>query len=33
MRAALVEVFPEAAQMGADRLAAATICQSWAEKG
>jgi DNA polymerase-1 len=32
MRAALVEVFPEAEQMGADRLAAATICQSWAEK-
>jgi DNA polymerase family A len=32
MRAALLEVFPEAAAMGADRLAAAAICSSWAEK-
>jgi DNA polymerase I-like protein with 3'-5' exonuclease and polymerase domains len=33
MRAALVELFPESKQMGADRLAEAVICQSWAEKG
>ena len=32
MRAALVEIFPESAAMGADRLAAAAICTSWAEK-
>lgn len=32
MRAALVEIFPEAVDMGADRLAKAKICQSWAEK-
>ena len=32
MRAGLLEVFPEAETMGADRLAAATICSSWAEK-
>jgi DNA polymerase-1 len=32
MRAALIDVFPEAATMGADQLAAATICSSWAEK-
>jgi DNA polymerase-1 len=32
MRAALVEVFPEALEMGADRLAAAKVCTSWAEK-
>ena len=32
MRAALLEVFPESEAMGADRLAAATICSSWAEK-
>ena len=33
MRAALIELFPEAVEMGADRLAAATVCSSWAEKG
>jgi DNA polymerase I-like protein with 3'-5' exonuclease and polymerase domains len=32
MRAGLLEVFPESAAMGADELAAATICSSWAEK-
>jgi DNA polymerase I-like protein with 3'-5' exonuclease and polymerase domains len=32
MRTALLEVFPEAAAMGADRLAAAAICTSWADK-
>jgi DNA polymerase I-like protein with 3'-5' exonuclease and polymerase domains len=32
MRAALLEIFPEAVDQGADRLAKATICNSWAEK-
>jgi DNA polymerase I-like protein with 3'-5' exonuclease and polymerase domains len=32
MRLALLAVFPEALEMGADRLAAATVCASWAEK-
>jgi DNA polymerase I-like protein with 3'-5' exonuclease and polymerase domains len=32
MRLALIEIFPEAVEMGADRLAAAKICSSWAEK-
>jgi DNA polymerase I-like protein with 3'-5' exonuclease and polymerase domains len=32
MRAALLEVFPEAAAMGADRLAETVACRSWAEK-
>jgi len=32
MRQGLLEVFPEAAEMGADRLAAAVICTNWAEK-
>jgi DNA polymerase I len=32
MQAALLEVMPEAAAMGADRLAAAKVCSSWAEK-
>jgi DNA polymerase I-like protein with 3'-5' exonuclease and polymerase domains len=32
MRQALLDVFPEAEQMGAANLAAAKICTSWAEK-
>jgi hypothetical protein len=32
MQPALLDVFPEAEAMGADRLAKATICESWAEK-
>ena len=32
MRTGLLDVFPEALEMGADCLAAATICTSWAEK-
>jgi hypothetical protein len=32
MRGALLEVFPEAREMGADRLAEAVICTSWAAK-
>jgi hypothetical protein len=28
----LLEIFPESEAMGADRLAAAAICTSWAEK-
>jgi hypothetical protein len=32
MRGGLLEVFPEAAEQGADRLAAATICTTWADK-
>ena len=32
MRAALLEVYPEALEMGADRLAEAEVLSSWAEK-
>ncbi len=32
MRQALLEVFPEALEQGADRLAKAAICSSWADK-
>ena len=32
MRTALLEICPEAEAMGVDRLAAATVCSSWAEK-
>ena len=33
MRAALLEIYPESAAMGADRLAEAEVLTSWAEKG
>jgi DNA polymerase I-like protein with 3'-5' exonuclease and polymerase domains len=32
MAQALVEIFPEAEAMGVDRLSAAKVCNSWAEK-